>query len=171
MRMTILIAVLAGLVSATAQTNSTSNETHVLKPSPSFTLHTLDDAEVSSTNFAGKTRIVLFWASWDEPSRKQLPVLVELQREYGSQGLQVLGLALDNRDVNAIKAEVLKHGVRFPVLLADYDVVKGFGGVDAIPTLFLIAPNGTIVSRYVGLTQKKALEPTLRAILHAESPQ
>ena len=160
--------ILAGLVTAwAAETNTPSNETRVVKPSPAFTLKDLDGRDVSSTNFAGTTRIVLFWANWDEPCRKQLPAQVELQRDYGTNGLQVLALSLDNRDVPAIKDTIAKNGITFPVLMAEYSTVQGFGGLEAIPTLF-VESHGTIISRYVGLTEKKVLEKIVRALLQIE---
>ena len=164
--------ILAGLVTAwAAETNTPSNETRVVKPSPAFTLKDLDGHDVSLTNFAGTTRIVLFWANWDEPCRKQLPALVELQREYGTNGLQVLALSLDNRDVPAIKDTIAKNGITFPVLMADFAVVQGFGGLEAIPTLFVVEPQGMIINRYIGLTEKKALENILRAIQRLQPPK
>src|SRR5258706_3983483 len=94
MRTVCAIVMLVVVVAAwPAETNAPpSNETRVVKPSPTFTLKDLDGRDVSSTNFAGTTRIVLFWANWDEPCRKQLPALVELQRDYATNGLQVLAL-------------------------------------------------------------------------------
>ena len=173
MRTLFAIVMLAGVAAArTPETNAPpSSETRVMKPSPTFTLKDLDDHDVCSTNFAGTTRIVLFWANWDEPCRKQLPALVELQREYGTNGLQVLALSLDNRDVPAIKDTIAKNGVTFPVLMADYAAVQGFGGLEAIPTLFIVESHGMIISRFVGLTEKKAIESILRSLLRIESPK
>lgn len=173
MRIVSFILILFAAVAAQAADTNTppSNETRVMKPSPSFTLKDLDDHDVSSTNFAGTTRIFLFWANWDEPCRKQLPTLVELQREYGTNDLQVLALSLDNRDVPAIKDTIATNGVTFPVLMADYATVQGFGGLEAIPTVFVVEPRGMIISKYVGLTEKKAIENILRAIKQAEPPK
>jgi peroxiredoxin len=155
-----------------AETNTPSSiETHVIKSAPSFTLKDMDGRDVSSTNFAGTTRVVLFWANWDEPSQKQLLALVELQREYGTNGVQVLGLLLDNRDLPGVKETLAKNGVTFPILITDYATVDGFGGLDAIPTLFVVEPHGMILSRYVGLTEKKTLENFIRSIRQAEAPK
>jgi thiol-disulfide isomerase/thioredoxin len=172
MRTVCAIGILLVAVAAwAAETNAPAlNETRLVKPSPAFTLKDLDNHDVSSTNFTGTTRLVLFWANWDEPSRKQLPALVELQRDYGTNGLQVLALSLDNRDLPAIKETMAKNGITFPVLMADYGVVQGFGGLEAIPTLF-VESRGMIISRYVGLTEKKTIEKILRVLLQIESPK
>lgn len=171
MRTTFFMVLLAVVPAFAAETNAPSNETRLIKPSPNFTLKDLDNHDVSSTNFAGRTRIVLFWANWDEPCRKQLPALVELQRDYGTNGLQVLGLSLDNREVPAIRDTMAKNGITFPILMADYAAVQGFGGLEAIPTIFVVEPNGMIISRYVGLTEKKTLESIIQAIQRIQQPK
>src|SRR5213593_2954639 len=73
-------------------------ETRLSKPVPAFSLKNLDGLEVASTNYAGKTRLILFWASWDKPCQRQLPALVELQRDYRAAGVTVLGISLDKAD-------------------------------------------------------------------------
>jgi peroxiredoxin len=169
MRTTLFIALLASAPVFAAETNAPpATEMRVIKPSPNFTLKDLDGRDVASTNFAGTTRLVLFWANWDEPCQKQLPALVELQREYGTNGVQVLGLLVDNRDLPAAKETLTKNGVTFPVLVADYATIDGFGGLDAIPTLFVVEPHGVILNRYVGLTEKKTLENFISSIRQIE---
>ncbi len=151
------------------RTGVDAQEVHLSKPVPTFTLKNLDGLEVCSTNYAGTTRLVWFWASWDKPCQTQLPVLVELQRDYASAGLKVFGLALDAKDPAALKEFCTTNSVNFPILVADYDVIKGFGGLDAIPTLFVVEPHGVIVSRYVGYTDKDTLKKLLKAIF--DSPR
>ena len=137
-------------------------ETRLSKPMPTFTLKNLDGLEVCSTNYAGTTRIVWFFATWDKPCQSQLPALVELQRDVA--GLNVLGLILDAKDPADVKMFCVTNHVNFPVLIADYGVIKDFGGLDAIPTLFVVEPHGVIVSRFVGLTDKPTLSKLLEAI-------
>ncbi len=163
----LLSAVLAALA---AETNSPPASGPTLsQPAPAFSLKDLDGAEVSSTNFAGTTRLVWFWASWDKPSQRQLPALVELQREFGAEKMRVLGLVLDAKNPAAVKTFCATNHVNFPVLIPDYETIQGFGGLEAIPTTIVVEPHGIIVNRYVGYTEKETLKKIVQAIL--DSPR
>ncbi len=145
-----------------------SIETRMSKPVPIFFLKNLDGAEVCSTNYAGTTRLVWFWASWDKPCQKQLPVLMELQRDYATSNVVVLGLSLDKPDAATLKEFAATNFINFPILFADFGAIQGFGGLDAIPTLFVVEPHGVIVSRYVGYTDKDTLKRILKAIFDSQ---
>jgi len=137
-------------------------------PAPAFKLLDLDDQEVKRADFAGQPLLVSFWASWDQPSRQQLTVLSELQKKHTPQGLRVLGISLDTEDRAKLRAFVQEHELPFPVLRFDLQVVKDFGGIDAIPTTFLIDRNHNIIERYVGFTERDVIEVDLKAVLEVK---
>jgi peroxiredoxin len=140
----------------------------VAKPAPAFALKDLDGRTISSTNFEGKTTIVLFWASWDQPSQKQIAILNELQRAYAPAGFTVVGLSLDTRWPEAVKTYAATNSVAFPILQADFQTVKDFGGLEAIPTMIVIEPHGNMIFRYEGVTAKPALESDLKSIFEMQ---
>jgi peroxiredoxin len=159
------IAAIAWLATArTMGANPPAAETRVAKPAPGFELKDTKGKVVKLSDFAGKTLIVLFWATWDKPSQKQIHDLVELQRQYENQGFSVVGISLDSQGPDVVKAYVETNHVNFPVLMATSDVVQGFGGLDAIPTLFILEPHHNIISRHVGITDKSVIEDELKAI-------
>src|SRR5215472_9238627 len=65
---------------------------------PDFTLPDLKGRNVQLASFKGKAVVVDFWATWCEPCKIEMPWLVDLQKKYGPQGLQVLGVAMDDTD-------------------------------------------------------------------------
>jgi thiol-disulfide isomerase/thioredoxin len=134
------------------------------QPAPAFLLKDRTGETVSSTNFAGKVRIVVFWASWDKPSQKQVEILKELQQEYGASGFVPIGLSLDTRWPDAVNEYAASNSISFPILRTDYETVRSFGGIEAIPTLFLIEPHNTIILRSEGVTPRVVLEPELNSI-------
>ena len=163
MRIVCAILLLAGGSLAVAQQSRS-------KAAPNFTLKNLDGLEVSATNFTGKTRLVFFWISTDKPCQRQLPALVELQRDFAEAGVTVLGLTLDRpTNAAALKQFAATNSVNFPILFADYDAIIGFGGLEAIPTIAVVEPHGVIVERYVGYTDKEVLRKLVQAIL--DSPR
>ena len=142
-----------------------AEEVRVAAPAPAFELKNLDGRLVKSTNFNDKALIVLFWLSSDDLCRKQLLALTELQKDFGNTDFSAIGIALDAGGPQAVKAFVEEQKLAFPILMADYEVVKDFGGLDAVPTLFVIDKNYNIIHKYVGLTEKKVLEDDLKLIL------
>ena len=53
---------------------------------------------------------------------------------------------------------------RYPLYQPDYDIIQAFGGLTAIPTLFVIDKNQNIIQKYVGVTEANVLEADLKAI-------
>ena len=141
-------------------------EIRVAKPAPAFVLKDTAGKDVKLSDFKGQALIVFFWATWDRPSQKQLAGLMDLQREYEKKGFSVIGISLDDQGPTVVKAYTDSSHLNFPVLMADVTVVQGFGGLDAIPTLFVLEPHHNIISRHVGVTEKGVLEGELKAILN-----
>lgn len=63
---------------------------------PDFRLVSNDGGFVTPADYSGKTILINFWATWCEPCRQEMPMLMDLQREFETDGLQVVGIALDN---------------------------------------------------------------------------
>ncbi len=70
----------------------------------------------------GKVLVVNFWATWCPPCLKEIPAFVELQRKFGPQGLQFVGVALDSRE--EVKAFVQKREINYPVLAGEEEVAR-----------------------------------------------
>lgn len=155
----------AGIPSFVSQREASANQS----PAPEWTLKDVDEREVSSSDFQGKIILVDFWATWCPPCKKMIPGLIELQKEYSEQGFEVVAISLDEGGAPAIKAFNKKYGVNYTSLLANADVLKAFGGIQNIPTSFLIDQNGQIVSKHVGFVGQERLASEIRKLLVPES--
>jgi peroxiredoxin len=137
-------------------------------PAPAWKLQDVNGKTVSSADFKGKVVILDFWATWCSPCRAELPGFIELQKEHGKDGLAIIGASVDGAaEIAAVKKFAEKFGVNYPVVLADEETVRAFGGVDAIPTTFVIDREGRIVSRHVGFAEKAELEKEIKRLLRA----
>jgi thiol-disulfide isomerase/thioredoxin len=144
---------------------------HVLGKStvaPDFTLPTLDGKNMSLSELRGKAVLLNFWASWCGPCKIETPWLVELQKEYGSQGLQVVGIAMDDSGKDDIEKVAKDMGVNYPVLLGKEAVGDAYGGVPALPESFFIGRNGKIVERIIGLKGRGEIEDAIKKALNTE---
>src|SRR5580765_7390474 len=123
---------------------------HPLSPAPEWELKDLDGKPVKLSDFKGKVVILDFWATWCGPCRMEIPGFVELQQKYGGQGLVVIGVSLDDRGPEAVKSFIKQQRVNYSILLANSKVVEDYGGVEGIPTTFIIDRKGMIVGKHVG---------------------
>src|SRR5436853_7553889 len=136
---------------------------------PDFSLESLDGKNMSLSDLRGKAVLLNFWATWCGPCKIETPWLVELQNEYGSQGLQVVGIAMDDSGKDDIEKFAKDMGVNYPVLLGKEAVGGAYGGVPALPESFFIGRNGKIVERIIGLKGRGDIEDAIKKALNTES--
>ena len=132
---------------------------------PDFALETLDGKNLRLSDLRGKAVLLNFWATWCGPCKIETPWLVELQKQYGSQGLQVIGVAMDDSGKEDIAKFAQDMGVNYPVLLGKEAVGDEYGGVPALPESFFIGRDGKIVDRIIGLKGRGDIEEAIRKAL------
>lgn len=135
---------------------------------PDFTLESLDGKNMRLSDLRGKAVLLNFWATWCGPCKIETPWLVELQKQYGSQGLQVIGVAMDDSGKDDIEKFAKDMGVNYPVLLGKEAVGEAYGGVPALPESFFIGRNGKIVDRIIGLKGRGEIEDAIKKALQTE---
>jgi thiol-disulfide isomerase/thioredoxin len=138
---------------------------------PAWHLQDLAGQPVSSDQFKGKVVVLDFWATWCKPCTREIPGLVELQKKYADEGLVVVGVALDEPGKSALKAPavvqryVANYLVSYPIVLGDDKVQADFGGMDAIPTTFIIDRDGVIRDKKVGALPPAQFERRVLKVL------
>jgi len=137
-------------------------------PAPDFTLETLDGKNLSLSDLHGKAVVVNFWATWCGPCKIETPWLVELQNEYGAQGLQVVGVAMDDSGKDEIAKFAKDMGVNYPVLIGKEAVGDAYGGVPALPESFFVGRDGKIVDRIIGLKGRSEIEDSVKKALKTQ---
>lgn len=135
------------------------------QPAPNFTLKDINGKSVSLSDFRGKVVVLNFWATWCSPCVKEVPDFNELQKKYGSSGLQFVGIALDDEGLSKVKPWVEKNGVTYPILLPQPDIFQKYGDMNAIPVTIIIDRNGNIRERYTGARQRQVLEDKVVPLL------
>lgn len=138
------------------------------KLAPDFTLQALDGQNMTLSNLRGKAVLLNFWATWCGPCKIEMPWFVELQNQYGAQGLQVVGVAMDDSSKDDIAKFAKDMGVNYPVLLGKEAVGDAYGGVPALPETFFIGRDGKIVDKIIGLKGKAEIEDSVKKALSTQ---
>ena len=137
-------------------------------PAPDFDLATVDGRKLKLSEFRGNAVLLNFWATWCPPCKVEMPWFVELQNQYGKDGLVVLGVAMDDSAPAKIAEFTHEMGVNYPVLLGTDQVSDDYGNVQYLPTTFYIDRNGIIVDKMAGLLNRKDVEDGVKKALSAE---
>jgi peroxiredoxin len=132
---------------------------------PDFTLPTVDGKELKLSDYKGKVVIIDFWATWCPPCRKGIPDLIDLKKKYGAKGFEVIGISLDTETKGHVPGFVKSNGMNYPVVYGNQNVTQLYGGIEAIPTTFVIDKQGKIVATYQGLVPAATFENHLKKLL------
>lgn len=126
----------------------------------------LNGNAIRLSDYKSKVVLVNFWAAWCVPCREEIPQFVKLQDEYRNQGLQVIGVSIDDTETE-LRDFYRKYNMNYPVIPGDQKTADAFGGVLGLPTTFLIDRDAHIRARQAGSTNFQALEQQTLALLQA----
>jgi len=135
-------------------------------PAPDFSLQSLDGKTTRLSDFRGKAVLLNFWATWCGPCKIEMPWFVDFQKQYGSQGLQIVGVAMDDASKEDIGKFARDMGVNYPILIGKEAVGDQYGGIPGLPETFLIARDGKIVDKIIGLRGKAEIEDAIKKALN-----
>lgn len=160
----------ASVAASGAKATESADEPHVVRfaahpqPMPAFLVNDLDGNPVSTAAWKGKVVFVNFWATWCPPCRAEIPILIDLQNRYKDR-LQIVGVSVDDGDPADVKQFAKEAGINYPIVMADRAIVKEYGGVPALPTMFVVNPDGNVVQKHEGLFSNELYEAEVRLLL------
>jgi len=121
------------------------------------------------STWAGKIIVVNFWATWCPPCLREIPAFVELQTALATDGVQFVGIALDQAE--PVQAFVDDKGVNYPVLIGDQDVARFMvrlgNTIGALPYTVVLDRNGDVVASHQGEWDAEVADATLRKLIEA----
>jgi cytochrome c biogenesis protein CcmG/thiol:disulfide interchange protein DsbE len=136
---------------------------------PDFTLKDADGKTVHLSDYKGKVVLLDFWATWCGPCRIEIPWFIDMQRKLKDRGFEVLGVAMDDNGWEDVKPFLAEMKVNYRVVVGDTPTSDSYGGVDSLPTTFLIDKKGKIAAIHLGLDGgRKDFEDGVEALLHED---
>ena len=136
-------------------------------PAPEFALKDANGKTVRLEDYRGKVVLLDFFATWCGPCKIEIPWFMEMERRNKDRGFAVLGVSMDDEGWDIVKPFLAELGVNYRVVIGNDQTAQLYGGVDALPTTFLIDRNGKIASVHVGLASRKDFEDGIEQLLQA----
>ena len=131
-----------------------------------FTLKDYQGIPYDQTQWAGKIMLINFWATWCAPCREEMPMLADFQQRYSDQGLQVLGIALD--DVEPVQRFADTIDINYPLLMSDDttpELMNKYNEVGAIPFSLITNRKGVVVETKLGVFTADELKAMIEPLL------
>ena len=123
-----------------------------------YELPDVDGQMQSLDQYQGKWVIVNYWATWCGTCMKELPDLVSMHENNKDKDIVVVGVNFESIGNEQLKAFVAEQSIPYPVLRSEPVPVTALGKVPALPTTYIIDPDGKVVAGEVGLVSRQNLE-------------
>ena len=137
----------------------------VNKKAPEFAVRDLSGKNLVLRDLRGKVVLLNFWATWCSPCLVEMPVFAKWQQQYGAQGLQVVGISMDD-DSAPVRRLLAKMKLNYPIAMGDAALGERYGGVLGLPLTYLIDRDGTVRAQFQGETDANTIEKQLRPMLN-----
>jgi peroxiredoxin len=131
-----------------------------------FTLKDVQGKNIRLADYKGKVILLDFWATWCGPCKIEIPWFIEFQKTYGPQGLQVIGVSVDDT-VEKLRPYVKEHNMNYPVLqgLHHDDIQDAYGPLWGIPVTSIISRDGKICAKHSGISSRENFEKEIKSLL------
>ena len=129
---------------------------------PDFTLQSVDGEPFRLSETNGKIRLIDFWATWCAPCREEVPMLNDLQADYGDRGLLIL--AITDEETGLVRDFMQEYGVEYLNLIGTEEIAEAYG-VLGLPAAYLVDAEGRLVKSFLGPKPRRVLVEQIEALL------
>ena len=108
------------------------------------------------SDYRGRVVMINFWGTWCPPCRRELPALIKIREELAPEKFEIIGINIGERPPGGTSVEshvisfASKNNIRYPLVIGDENLVNAYGGIQVVPTTFIIDGNGRIIERIEG---------------------
>ncbi|AJE04461.1 TlpA disulfide reductase family protein [Geobacter pickeringii] len=121
---------------------------------------------ITLNNYKGYVLVIDFFATWCPPCREAIPHLMTLNRKYAKQGLQILGLSLDEGDEQGVRDFITSKRINYPIALASQDIQADYG-LRSLPTVYVVSKKGVVAEKFQGGSEEtlRTMESLIKKLL------
>src|SRR5512145_1345843 len=136
-----------------------------VKPAPKLELNDIEGRALRLSDYKGKVVLLNFWATWCAPCRAEMPDLVKWQREYKSQGLQVIGVTYPPAELTEAREFIKSIEVNYPIALGEEQTKAIFDNGETLPVTVVIDKKGMIREVIQGIIFPEEFEQKVKPLL------
>jgi len=115
----------------------------------------------------GKVMVVNFWATWCRPCLEEIPEFVRMQEKFGKEGLQFVGIAVDN--AAKVREFAIKYRMNYPVLIGEMDGVElarvAGNELGGLPFTVIVDRNGRLIGTELGGLNEQKLTAIIQSAM------
>ncbi len=153
------------LLGGCAQKKSSLKAEKDRKFAPEFNLKDADGKVVKLSDYRGKVVLLNFWATWCAPCRLEIPWFMDFEQQNKNRGFAVVGISMDEEGWSVVRPFLGELRVNYRTLMGDAITASVYGGVDALPTTFLLDRSGRIAATHVGLVSQSNYATEIEELL------
>jgi peroxiredoxin len=139
--------------------------TSAQQKAPHLVLKDIHGKTIRVSDLKGKVVLLNFWATWCVPCRSEIPDLVKKQREYRSQGLQIVGITYPPEKISAVRSFMRKLRINYRVVIGSKQTMQAFTSSDTLPQTIVIDRHGNIRVIVEGIMYPDEFEEKVRPLL------
>jgi peroxiredoxin len=132
---------------------------------PKFELKDVNGKIVTPDEYKGRVLLLNFWATWCGPCKAEIPWFQEFDSKLKDKGFAVLGVSMDEEGWETVKPYVAERKIGYRMVIGTEEVSTRYGGIDSLPTTFLIDREGKIAAIHSGLVSKATYEKEIGDLL------
>ena len=175
-RSVLIVGLVAGMlaISSSCSNSSSAHSTAAAqsahsdrKLAPDFTLKDENGSSVKLSDYRGKGVLLNFWATWCGPCGIEIPWFTEFEQQFKARGFAVLGVSMDEDGWKVIRPYISERKINYRVVLGNDSVGQLYGGVDSLPTTFIVDRDGKVAYVHVGLAGKNEYLNEIQTVLGA----
>jgi peroxiredoxin len=136
---------------------------------PKFELKDANGAIVTPEEYKGKVVLLNFWATWCVPCKAEIPWFQEFEKKFKDRGFAVVGVSLDEEGWGVVKPYVAERKITYRMVIGSEEVSTRYGGVNSLPTTFIIDKEGKIAAIHTGLVSKATYQKEIEEMLDAKA--
>ena len=132
---------------------------------PQFKLTDINGRTVRLSDYRGKVVLINFWATWCPPCRAEMPYLVQLQRDYAKQGLQIIGITYPPETKTRVRRFARSLKVNYPIILGTREIKARYSSEETLPLTVVINRNGAISDIISGILLPEEFDEKIKPLL------
>jgi cytochrome c biogenesis protein CcmG, thiol:disulfide interchange protein DsbE len=131
---------------------------------PDFSLLQLTGQPLELSAYREKVVLLDFWATWCDPCRDEIPHFIDLQNKYGQEGLQIIGVSMDDSPEPVLDFS-RRFKMNYPVVMGNAKIGELYGGILGLPVAFVIGRDGRVFARHIGAIDMSVVEREIGNLL------